>query len=220
MRFPIHLFNNVMKNNKNVFPVIILALEFIPVFGFCQVASQDGKILSGIMAQEYSKDISEFRAKEYIIKSILDPSDSITELEVNSITASKSGELSVVIYRCKEQHGKEGMLFCFWNPHVSEFNVDFKGYSFKNFYLKDAVKFMNYFEIIINKNCSGITDGINSSDETKNLIVRYDDLILIFYKDYPSGDLSIRIFWDEFDSIWNKSNFKTTKRRFEKFFGL
>jgi hypothetical protein len=209
-----------MKENKNLLPAIIITLVFIPVFGFCQVTSQDGKILSGIMAQEYSKDISEFRAKEYIIKNILDPSDSIAEFEVNSITASKSGELSVVIYRCKEQQGKEGMLFCFWNQRVNEFNVEFNGYSFRNFYLNDAAKLLKYIEIIINNDCNNIINNTSNSDEVKNLVVRYDDLIFNFYREYLSGEISIRIFWDEFDSIWNKSNFKTTKRRFEKFFGL
>jgi hypothetical protein len=208
-----------MRNNRNILSAIIITLVFIPAFGFCQVTGERGKVLSEIMAQEYSKDISEFRAKEYIIKNILDSSDSIAEFEVNSITASKSGELSVVIYRCKEQR-KEGMLFCFWNSRVNEFNVAFNGYSFRNFYLNDGIKLLKYLDVILNNNCNNLLDGINNSDEIKNLIVRYDNLIFNFYREYPAGEISIRIFWDEFDSIWNKSNFKTTKRRFEKFFDL
>jgi hypothetical protein len=172
--------------------------------------------VGGIFSQLYSKEIAEYMAKEYIINELLKvPNKEVIECDINSITASKSGELSIVIYNCKSLR-KRGLLFAFWSDQISDFNTLYKGYAFRNFDFDEARQFFEAIMLILDQK----KDLIKTDDEnySKNAIYKWDDLTFVFYKGDLGGNL-IRVFWNGFDSEWNQLNLKTTKSRFDDIFG-
>ena len=59
--------------------------------------------------------------------------------------------------------------------------------------------------------------SVGNDDLSKNAVYKWDDVSFLFYKNDIGSNL-IRVFWNDFDSEWNQSNLKTTKKRFEKFY--
>ena len=103
-----------------LFPLIIIYLCSWNL-GICQINQYE----SGLDAQLYSKEITEYRVKEFIIKEILNlPEKQTIEIQISSITASKSGELTTVIYECKSLN-KRGLIFGFWNERINEYNTTY-----------------------------------------------------------------------------------------------
>lgn len=193
---------------------IVLVIWFLTITKFvqCQVNMMQG----GILSQSYSKEITQYRVKEFIIREILQvPERKVIEVEINALTASKSGELTTVIYECKELK-KRGLVFSFWNEHVNQYNLNYKGYAFRNFDFESAKILMDSLESVLDQK-KAILAYDNNEDLAKNAIFKYEDLIFIFYKDETGSNL-IRVIWNDFDSEWNQSNLKTMRRRFYKFF--
>lgn len=170
----------------------------------------------GIFSQTYSKEITEYKVKTFIVNEILQiPENKVIELEVDAITASKSGELTTVVYRCKELN-KSGLILVFWSEYLNSFNLKYKGYAFKNLEFQQANTLLENLDNVLEEKKSIIAFD-NNENLVKNGIYKFDDVTFIFYK----GDLSanlIRVIWHDFDSEWNQSNLKTMKRRFNKFF--
>jgi hypothetical protein len=71
----------------------------------------------GILSQEYSKEITEYKIKEFIVREVLQvPDKQVIDVEINSLTASKSGELTIVIYNCNALK-QRGLVFGFWSEY-------------------------------------------------------------------------------------------------------
>jgi hypothetical protein len=192
--------------------LIIIASSMICCISWGQVKPIEG----GIFSQMYSKEITEYRAKEYIVNEILQvPNKNIIEFEIISLTASKSGELTTVIYDCKALK-KRGLIFAFWNEQINDFNTPYKGYAFKNFNYGEAKQFLDSISIVLEQK-KGILSLDNNENLSKNVAYKWDDLTFVFYKGDIGGNL-IRVFWKGFDSEWNQLNLKTTKNRFDGFF--
>jgi hypothetical protein len=177
-----------------------------------------GQQSGGLFAQEYSKELTEFMAKEFIINEVLNvPNKEVIDFEIYSLTAAKSGELTTVIYNCKALN-KRGLVLVFWNSYINEFNLKYKGYAFRNFDFEDAKQFLESIEIVMEQKKNLI--NYDNENLSKNAIFKWDDIVFVFYK----GDLVtstsnlIRVFWKGLDSGWNQANLNTAKRRFEKFF--
>ncbi len=198
-----------MKNT-----ILILSIVLYSFISNGQVNESVG----GVLSQEYSKEITEYKVKEFIVRNILElPDNNVVELEIDAITAAASGEITTVIYRCKELK-KKGIVFGFYNPYVNEFNVKFNAYKFKNIDFDNAVKLLDELENVLDEKKS-IIKLSNNDGLTKNAIYKYDDLVFIFYKS-DFGTNLIRVLWKDFDSEWNQSNLKATKRRFSRFFEI
>ena len=186
---------------------------------FCKFCfSQINQIQGGIFAQEYSKELTEYRVKTFIVNEIykLEENQAIN-LEVNSITASRSGEITSVVYKCKEQE-KKGLIFAFYGSYVNEFNLYYTGYAFKNLDKDKAKQLFENIETVINNNdifFNPPPETITSPD--LNIVFKFEDMTFIFYKG-NLGTNQIRVIWKNFDSEWNMSNLKTTQKRFNKYF--
>ncbi|UOE47944.1 hypothetical protein MTO98_26390 [Mucilaginibacter sp. SMC90] len=149
-----------------------------------------------LFAQEYSKDASEFLTKVYISRNILKLNENeLTGFQIDAITAAKSGELTTVLYNCPKLNQK-GLVFVFYN---------YKHFSFYHFEFNEA-------KVLLDKISAAVEDNKQVLDEVNTSVLKANDIHLIF------AESSIRVVWDEYDSNWDKSNFKTTYRRFDKFF--
>lgn len=152
--------------------------------------------LDKLFAQEYSKDATAYLTKVYISRNILKLSENeLTGFQLDAITAAKSGELTTVLYNCPKLNQK-GLIFVFYN---------YKRYNFYHFEYNEA-------KLLLDKISGAVEDNKEILDEVNTSVLKANDIHLIF------AGSSIRVVWDEFDSAWDKSNFKTTYRRFDKFF--
>jgi len=152
--------------------------------------------INKLFAQEYSKETTEYLAKVFIARNILKLNENeLTGFELDAITAAKSGELTTVLYNCPKLNQK-GMVFVFYN---------YKEYSFYHFEYNEA-------KTLLDKISTAVEDNKQVLDEVNTSVLKANDIHLIF------AESSIRVVWGEYDSSWDKSNFRTTYKRFDKFF--
>jgi hypothetical protein len=108
--------------------LVIISILFSTQLIYCQPGASQG----------WTKTESEFKAKEYLIKTILNiNTDKIIDFRIDAITASSSGELSTIVYECNELN-KRGVILVFWNNEVNQFNTHYQGYGFKNLDIDSA----------------------------------------------------------------------------------
>lgn len=180
-----------------------------------ELYSQINPFEGGILSQAYSKELTEYRSKEFIIREILEvPDRSIIDLEIDALTASASGEITTIIYNCKSSNVK-GLLFVFWSDRVNEFSLRYKGYSFKNLDYRVAKDLLDNLDSVLEEKKAIMS--YENENLSKNAVYKWDDLYFLFYKG-SSGSNLIRVFWNEYDAGWNQANLKTLKRRFDKYF--
>lgn len=152
--------------------------------------------LDKLFAQEYSKATTEYLTKVFISRNVLKLTDNeLTGYQIDAITAAKSGELTTVLYNCPKLNQK-GLVFVFYN---------YRHYSFYHFEYNEA-------KTLFEKLSAAIEDNKIVLDEVNTSVLKANDIHFIF------ADNTIRVVWGEYDSLWDKSNFKTTYHRFEKFF--
>jgi len=184
----------------------------VSVFG--QVNPAQG----GLFSQTYSKEISEYRIKEFIVKEVLQVPDKRTiEVDINSLTTSKSVELTTVIYDCAALN-KQELIFSFWNEYTNQYNVNYTGYAFKNFDFEKAKELLDDLDRVQEEK-SAILKLVNNEYLDKNAVYKFEDIKFIFYTDELGSNL-IRVLWNGFDSEWNQPNMKTMKKRFNRYFNL
>jgi hypothetical protein len=180
--------------------------------------SQVSQTRGGILAQEYSKELTEYKVKSFLVNEIFQLKEyDVISLEVNSITASKSGELTSVVYKSKYQD-KKGLVFGFYGSYVNEFNLPYTGYSFKNMDFEKAKQFFDSVDVVLKDYdifFNPTSDAIIPLD--LNVIFKFDDMTFIFYKGSLNLNL-IRVIWEDYDSEWSLTNLKTTQKRFNQFF--
>ena len=163
----------------------------------------------------FIKDESEYQAKEYIIKEILNtPNKEIIDLEVSTLIGAMSGELTTVIYNC-ESLQKKGLLFVFWSDQFDEFGLRYKGYAFRHFEYAEAKVLLSDLEMVLEQKKSILS--FDNDNFSKNAVYKWDDISFIFYKNDTFVNL-VRVFWNNFDSEWSQANLKVTKRRFDNYF--
>jgi len=180
---------------KKIFTILLL---FVSINSFSQesVNAPPTTTIDKLFTQDYSKDMTEYLTKVFIARDILKLKENeLTGFEIEAITASKSGELTTVLYNCPLLDQK-GLVFVFWNN---------KQYSFYHFEYNDATLMLDRISAAIQNNKT-ILDEVNTS------VLKSNDIHFIF-----DGSL-IRVVWNQYDSLWDISNFKTTNHRFGKFF--
>lgn len=149
-------------------------------------------------------------SKEYIVQEILNiPDKKLIAVDIAALTAAKSGELTTVVYECKEL-GKRGLIFVFWSDRINEMNIKYRGYAFSNFEFENAKQLLTDLEKALEEK-----DAILKQD--KDAVFKFGNTHFLFSKDEMNISL-IRVMWNGFDSEWNQTNLKTLKKRFDKFF--
>lgn len=190
-----------MKTKLSVV-LLIIANNFI----FSQVKINSNNIWT---AKEFSKEISLFKSKEFLFKNVLGSTEQIIPFEVIPLAAASSGELTTLLYKCETKQ-KEGLILGFYGDYWNEAGVLYQGYSFKNLEKEKAMEFLNKIVTSIEEN----KKFLNDNGDNNNIFFKYDDMDVLIWTN--AGNYSIRIFWQGFDSTWEKTAFERSKRRFEK----
>lgn len=161
------------------------------------------------LAKEFSKDISLFKAKSFLIQEVINTSDKSVQFEATPLAAASSGELTALLYKCESQN-KEGLILGFFGDYVNEAGVMYQGYAFKNFNKDQSLEFLNKIESELEEN----QKFLKEKNDNNNIIFAYDDLEIIIWT--TSNGYLMRIYWNGFDSTWEKTSYERSKRRFEK----
>lgn len=175
-------------------------------YSFSQVKVNSNNIWT---AKEFSKEISLFKSKEFLFKNVLGSTNQVVPFEVIPLAAASSGELTTLLYKCDAKQ-KEGLILGFYGDYWNEAGVLYQGYSFKNLEKEKAMEFLNKIVTSIEEN----KKFLNESGDNNNIFFKYDDMDVLIWTN--AGTYSIRIFWQGFDSTWEKTAFERSKRRFEK----
>lgn len=184
-----------------------ILLIYVPIFASAQIASQQKNKLYWSI-KDFSKDIALFRAKDFVVNSVLGRKDNTVQFELDPLAAASSGELTSLVYRA-EVLNVEGLILGFFGNHVTDAGTPYQAYAFKNLPAPKAKELLNLIESNIKEN-----DKYLSADPgSNNIYFSYDDLTFIIDFD---GQTNIRVFWNEFDAKWDGTAFKRTKRRLFK----
>lgn len=163
-------------------------------------------------SKEFSKDISLFKAKTFLITDVLKTSQNALQFEAIPLAAASSGELTTLIYKCESQN-TDGLILGFYGNYwdsTSGSGVSYQGYGFKNLSKDKAYNFLNKIETEIENNKKFLKDN----NDNNNIVFDFDDLKVMIWT--TSGSYMIRVFWKGFDSTWEKTSFERSKRRFER----
>lgn len=185
---------------------LTLTLLLSITYSFSQVKVNSNNIWT---AKEFSKDISLFKSKEFLFKNVLGSTNQVIPFEVIPLAAASSGELTTLLYKCEAKQ-KEGLILGFYGDYWNEAGVLYQGYSFKNLEKEKAMEFLNKIVTSIEEN----KKFLNDNGDNNNIFFKYDDMDVLIWTN--AGTYSIRIFWQGFDSTWEKTAFERSKRRFEK----
>ena len=160
-------------------------------------------------AKEFSKDVALYNSKNYLFKTVLGSTTEITKFEIIPLAAASSGDLTTLLYK-SESKEKEGLILGFYGNYWNEAGVVYQGFAFKNFEKIEAIEFLNKIQEAINEN----TKYLKTDNDNNNVFFKYDDIDVLIWS--SSQDYTIRLFWNGFDSSWEKTAFDRSKRRFEK----
>ena len=186
--------------------ITILSILSSLTFCFSQVKVNSNNVWT---AKEFSKEISLFKSKEFLFKNVLGSTEQIVPFEVTPLAAASSGELTTLLYKCEAKQ-KEGLILGFYGDYWNEAGVLYQGYSFKNLEKEKAIEFLNKIVTSIEEN----KKFLNENGDNNNIYFKYDDMDVLIWTNM--GSYTIRIFWQGFDSTWEKTAFERSKRRFEK----
>lgn len=182
--------------------ILILLTQVV----FSQIAQNQNNVF---YAKEFSKEISLYKAKGFVIESVLGDSNSVVKFEIDPLAATSSGELTSLVYNC-EKLGKEGLLLGFYGNYWNEAGAVYQGYGFKNLPVEKALELLRKIEDVK----SGNANYLSEDSDNNNIYFTFDDMTFLIYR--SSSGTTIRVFWNTFDAEWQEIAFKRTKRRFEK----
>lgn len=164
---------------------------------------------NAFVAKEFNKEVALFNSKKFLFSNVLETKETLDKFEVIPLASANSGELTTLLYK-SETKQKEGMILGFFGNYWNESGVLYQGYSFKNFDKEHSIEFLNKIENAIEKNIKFLKED----NDNNNIVFMYDDIYVLIWT--SSGTYTIRIFWNGFDSTWEKTAYERSKRRFEK----
>lgn len=153
-------------------------------FAFSQISQNQSNIL---YAKEFSKDITLYKAKGFVIESVLGDSNSEVKFELDPLAATSSGELTSLVYKC-EKLGKEGLLLGFYGNYWNESGIVYQGYGFKNLPVEKALELLRKIEDVK----SGYANYISEDSDNNNIYFSFDDMTFLIYR--SSSGTTIRVF--------------------------
>jgi hypothetical protein len=165
---------------------------------------------SGIFfAKDYSKEISLYKAKSFVINDILGKSKLPVKFEISALVAASSGELTTLVYNCDDLK-KSGLVMGFYGQNWNEQGIIYTWYSFKQFDANTAIDMLNKIDSI-----TTVYEKYTTAKKgTNNVYFQYQDITFLFYSEFPQ--LRLRVFWNGFDSEWTWSEVAKTQKRLLK----
>ena len=151
-----------------------------------------------------------YKAKKFIIDSILGPNSASETFVVEALAGSKSTEISTMYFE-NNNSSEKGLIFGFYDDFWDKngAGVSFKGYGFRHVEYAEAVTLLDKIDKIITSYSSYLSADQNSN----NIYFNFEDLLFLIYMD---GGGKIRIFYEGFDAEWDYQRFLKTKNRFKK----
>lgn len=172
---------------------------------FAQISASTGIVF----AKEYSKEISLYRAKAFVMQQILGETNDAVKFDIDPLVASNSGELTTLVYKC-DSKSKVGLILGFNSTKWNQAGVIYQEYSFKNMTVKEANEFCENIQIAIKVN----SDYLESDYDNNNIYFNYSDVTVLIYKN--SFGTKMRVFWNGYDAEWELSSFNKTVKRLKK----
>lgn len=161
--------------------------------------------------KELAKEISQFRSKEYIINEIIGPAqDKEFQFETESLASDNSGGLISVAFNC-DDIDKRGLLLAFFGDHRNQYGVSSTAYGFRYIPLEDAQNLLLRLKGVKANN----KKYMSKDTDVNNVYVQFEDIKFVLYKD---GGEKVRVFWNGFEVIWEKTAYERTRRRLDKWF--
>jgi hypothetical protein len=160
-------------------------------------------------AKEFSKEVALYNSKNFLFKTVLGSTEQIEKFEIIPLAAASSGELTTLLYK-SEAKQKEGLILGFYGNYWNNAGVVYQGFAFKNIEKNEAIKFLTKIQDAIDDNRKYLQD----ENDNNNIYFKYDDIDVLIWSN--NNDYTIRLFWNGFDSSWEKLAFDRSKRRFEK----
>lgn len=158
-----------------------------------------------------AKEISQFRAKEFIINNIIgETNGKEIKFETESLASDDSGGLISVAYNCDEVQ-KRGLLLAFIGNNKNERGEVSKAYGFREIPLADAQTLLKRIDEVRKAN----EKYLSSDSNVNNVYIEFEDIKFVIYRDMGS---LIRVFWNGFEVIWEDTAFNRSKRRLDKWF--
>jgi hypothetical protein len=185
---------------------LTILLLFKSIFIFGQVKTGQNNFL---IAKEFSKEIALYNSKSFLFTQVIGITNDITKFEIIPLAAANSGELTTLLYKCGEKQ-IEGLLLGFYGNYWNESGVVYQGFAFKNFNKEKSMEFLKK----IDESLDNYEDYLKEDAGNNSICFKYDDIDVLI--DCPNLHSNIRIFWNGFDSSWEKTAFDRSKRRFEK----
>ncbi|CAM1361323.1 conserved protein of unknown function [Tenacibaculum soleae] len=190
--------NKIQSQNTAdiLIPTGLAALSFV-------AANADKKALA--------KEISQFRSKEYIIDYIIGPSNSKEiRFETESLASDDSAGLISVAFNCNEINEKGLLLAFFGNNRDANGSIG-RAYGFKYIPLAKAQNLLKRITEVKERH----KKYMKNENDVNNVYIEHDDIKFILYRD--GGD-KVRVFWNGFEVIWERTAFDRTKRRLDRWF--
>ncbi|MDH7459828.1 hypothetical protein QEG73_01020 [Chitinophagaceae bacterium 26-R-25] len=161
-------------------------------------------------AKEYSKNIALFNSKRFLFTNVfgLSSENELIQFEVIPLAAATSGELTTLLYKC-DRTKQEGLVLGFYGSYCNSDGSVSQGYAYKNLEKEKATAFLNIIQNAMNDNDRFLTDDYDNN----NIYFSYDNIDVLICK--TANRFLIRLFWNGFDSNWDESAFKQSKKQFE-----
>lgn len=181
---------------------------FFLLSSFCTF-SQIPSTSKTFLAKEFSKEIALYESKQFLFSEVLNNTEKVTEFEVVPLAAANSGELTTLLYKCEAQQ-KEGLILGFYGNYWNEQGIVYQGYAFKNLDKAKATEFLDLIYTSIENHAK----FLKSDNENNNIVFKFEDMDVLICT--TADGYYIRIFWNGFDSTWEKTAYLRSKKRFEK----
>ncbi len=165
---------------------------------------------SFFLAKEYSKDQSLYNGKTFIMNEVLGKENNVIQFYLDPLAAANSGELTTLVYRC-ESKKKEGLVLGFYGARWNDAGTEYTSYGFKELPIKEANELLDRIEKEVENNIKFLEADLNNN----NIYFSYNDFNILIYKS-STAFLKLRVYWSGFDSEWDISEFKKTKKRLAK----
>ncbi len=104
---------------KRIYFISLLLLASNVVF--CQFSIYKNGYFA---AKEYSKEVSLYKAKTFLVEVVLGKSLTPVQFEIDPLAAANSGELTTLVYRSLEKK-REGLILGFWGSRVTDAGLQY-----------------------------------------------------------------------------------------------
>lgn len=166
---------------------------------------------SEVEIKSAAKEIAHFRAKEFIINTIIGSTNGKEiKFETESLASDDSAGLVSVAYNCTEIEA-QGLLLAFVGYNKNSEGIASKAYGFRAIPLDKAKTLLQRIDDVRESNKKYLSSDTN----VNNVYIEFEDIKFVIYRD---GGSKIRVFWNGFEIVWEDTAFSRSKRRLDKWF--